>query len=267
MRRIPVLATAVAAAFALLTLSGAAFAHGEAGEMAAEFDQHMGIFAGDIQALIASVDGIVAGYQPDGRYAGQLDALVEQWESVAFHEAVETNAMALYPPIWAAIGGFSKAVKEGAPIDAVRARGDAIGAALWQGYGALKLLAARKAQGSAQEHAQAPAAASGEAAIDEIHEQLERVLALYQDGKNDAALDLIHDTYMGYFEGIEGDLIEQDAKLVSGLEADFNASLPTLIKNNAAAQKVAEQIEAMQADLNQARELIESAEKHESSVF
>lgn len=256
-------AAAIASALLILPMAGAALAHGEAGENAAEFQTHLDEYAGDINDMIDAVKGIVADYEPGQHYADDIEALTEQWETVEFHEAVEDNAMPLYPPIWAAIGAFSTALKEGAPAETVEARGDDIAAALWQGYGGLKLLATRKDNPEEHERAQA----GGVMVIDTIHKNLDQVLALYKDGQSDTAQKLIYDTYMNYFEGIEGDLIEQNAELVSGLEADFNAGLPQLIQEGAPASKVAAQIDAMQADLGAARELLASAEKQESSVF
>jgi len=258
-------AAVVAVALVLLPLSGTALAHGAGSEQAAEFEQHLDEYAGEINDMLANVSAIVAAYEPGNSNDEQLNALIEQWESVHFHEALETNAMPLYPPIWAALGTFSSALKEGASEQVVRARADDIAAALWQGYGGLKLLAARQDQNRTPR--QPPAAASGDAVIETINSNLDQVLTLYKKGESDAAQKLIYDTYMNYFEGIEGDLIEQDAALVTGLEADFNATLPLLLKNDAPAEEVAAQIDAMQADLGTARELLAAAAEQESSVF
>lgn len=263
--------SAVVAALALLPMSGAALAHGAHTKHAEHFRQYMDVYVDNIHALIASVEDIVSGYAPDKQYSQELDALVKQWESVGFHEAVETNAIALYPPIWAAIGAFSSAIESNASIETVRAKADAIKAALWQGYGALKLLAARGGDmdddDGDHEDAEAVEQASGEDVVDTIQDKLDMVLIEYKEGETRAALELIHSTYMNYFEGIEGELIEQDPQLVSALEIDFNATLPGLIKDGAPADKVAARIEVMQENLDRAQELLEAAEAQESSVF
>lgn len=265
-------AAAVVAALTILPFSGAALAHGEPGEAAAEFYEHMDVYRANINHIIANVEAIVADYEPGNDYSEEMDALIEQWETVEFHLAVETNAIPMYPPIWAALGAFSDALEKGAPAAAVRARAEAIKAALWQGYGALKLLAARHAEGGhghahKDEAGHGAAQAGGAAVIETINDNLDKVLALYKKGRNEAALTLIHNTYMNHFEGIEGDLIEQDAELVETLEIDFNATLPGLIKDGAPAAKVAARIEAMQDDLDRAKELLEAAEAQESPVF
>lgn len=260
-------ASAVAAALAILPVSGVALAHGEAGGQATEFYEHMDLYADNITNIINNINDIVADYEPHEKYVEDIDALIEQWESVEFHLAVETNAMPLYPPIWAALGAFSTALKDGAPVATVEAKADHVAAALWQGYGGLKLLAARREQGHGHEQAHASTQASGQAVIGTINNNLDQVLVLYKKGRNDAALDLIYATYMNYFEGIEGELIEQDAELVSALEVDFNASLPRLIKNGAPVDEVADQIDAMQDDLDNARALLKKAEQDETSVF
>lgn len=276
MTRTPALVGTLAVLTALLVvpLSGTALAHGEASGEAAEFYKHMDVYAHNINNIIAQVNAITAGYEPGKAYAEEIDALVEKWESVEFHEAVETNAVVLYPPVWAAIGAFSTALKQGAAASTVQARAEDIAAALWQGYGGLKLLAARRGNGhgtahehATEEQAQASAQTGGDAVIDTINANLDRVLVLYKKGQNEAAKALIADTYLGYFEGIEGDLIEQNAELVAQLELDFNATLPGLISKGAPAAEVAAQIEAMQADLNKARKLLKAAEAQESSVF
>lgn len=265
------LAGAAAAVLALsfLSLPITTLAHGESDDEAAELQQNLDEYAGEINDLIATVEGIVAEYEPGENYDDEVKELIKQWESVDFHETLEENAMALYPPIWSALGAFSTALKEGAAVETVRARRDAIAAALWQGYGALKLLAARDESGAAtaDEEASESDEASGGAVIQTINAHLDRVLALYKKGESEQARELIFDTYMQYFEGIEGDLIEQDAELVSGLEADFNATLPQLIKSGAPVSEVAEQIDDMQDDLDDARELLEEAEQEETSVF
>lgn len=262
-------AAAAVLAVSVLSLPGAALAHGEAGEHVNELQEHMSEYAGDINAMIGSVNDIVSNYEAGDDYADEAKELIEQWESVEFHEAVESRAMPLYPPIWAAIGAFSTALKEGAPAATVQAKGDAIAAALWQGYGALKLLATRDKSGHGQGHADKhkKGRLSNEAVLDTIDDNLDRVLVLYKEGNSEKAQELIFDTYMNYFEGIEGDLIEQDADLVSGLEADFNATLPQLVKSGAPASEVDAQIDAMQDQLDKAEDLLEQAEQAESSVF
>lgn len=260
-------ASVIAMALAILPIAGAAFAHGQSTGEPAEFYEHMDVYAANISDMTARVESIVSNYQPGQKYAEQIEALIEQWESVEFHEAVEDNAMPLYPPVWAALGAFSSAISEGVPVATVEAKANDIKAALWQGYGALKLLAVQREQGHASGHEGKSMQLSGEAVIDTISDNLEHVLALYKDDQKKAAQELIHDTYMNYFEGIEGDLIEQNAELVSNLEADFNATLPALIKNGAPTEEVAAQINAMDKDLDKASELLEQAENKESSVF
>lgn len=263
-------AAAVTAALSILPISGAALAdEGGATAQPAEFAAHMDEFAGEIRRMIASVDAMVADYKPGTKYEKQIMALTEQWESLEFHETLEdSNAKMLYPPIWAALGEFFEEISAGKPVEAVRAKGDAIGAALWQGYGALQYLVANTEAGADGGQDAAATQPQGSAEVlGVIDDNLDQVLVLYQDGKSEQAQKLIYDTYMDYFEGIEGELIEQDAKLVSGLEADFNATLPNLIKKKAGADKVAAQIDAMKKDLDRAKDLLKAAEKSASKVF
>ena len=78
---------------------------------------------------------------------------------------------------------------------------------------------------------------------------------------------LVHDTYLQRFEGVEGDLIAQDAALVEDLEKDFNVTLPQAISKDLGVDAVRKAVEAMQVKLDRARELLVKAEKSRKDVF
>lgn len=260
---------AVCLSAGLLCLSGAALAHGDMGEHVDEFQTHLDDYEQDIQGLIATADGIVADYGQADDLQARADALVDDWENVDFHEALETHAISLYPPIWSAIGGLEAAIVDNEDKAEVVTWQRRFEAALWQGMGALKYVAQHPADSSASAHAEGDpnAAASGPETIDIIKTQLDDALAAYRDGDAEQATSLVHSAYMQRFEGVEGDLIERQADLVTGLEKDFNATLPRLIDEEADAERVADRIDAMKADLDTARKLLVEAESEKSSVF
>ena len=62
-------------------------------------------------------------------------------------------------------------------------------------------------------------------------------------------------------------LIESDADLVTELEKDFNATLPLLIEKSAAPEKFEAAVEAMNAKLDRAQQILEQAAENKPSVF
>lgn len=119
-----------------------ALAHGEMDEEhLEEFHLHLDDYEEEVEALIADVRGIV-GARADGRSEGPgVDELIEHWEEVGVHTAIETKATVTYPDIWQALVAFRQAVEKDRGADAVAAAAQDLEAALWQGYGALRLAA------------------------------------------------------------------------------------------------------------------------------
>jgi len=250
----------------LIVLSAVSFGQGAFAAAAAdpkplEIDD----YEQEVSAMIATSDQIIADYGDGDQVATRVDALVDTWENVDFHEAVETHAMTLYPPIWIALGGLRETVDKPGAIDDSRKWQARLQAALHEGLGALKLVAAMPAQ---TEAAQTLAAEQDDRpTITIIQDNLDQVLVHYRDGDIAQARTLIHQTYMQRFEGVEGDLIEQDADLVTDLEKDFNATLPLLLEKKASADKVGAQIERMNTKLDRAQALMNQADSDRGSVF
>lgn len=123
---------------------GPALAHGEIDEEhLAEFHLHLDDYEGEVEELIAEVRAIAAGSTTGDGTASALDELIEHWEEVGVHAAIETKASVTYPDIWQTLVVFRQAVEEDRGAEAVRAAADDLEAALWQAYGALRLAAAR----------------------------------------------------------------------------------------------------------------------------
>lgn len=244
-----------------------AFGHGEVDEdMLAEFQLHLDDYREDVEHLIEELAPIVDAHAA-GRDTGDAMAeLIEHWEDVAIHAAIETRATVTYPTVWQAVIGLQQATSGGADAAAVQAAAERVKAALWQGYGAVRLAASQVGQATAAP-AESEPPASGPETVARIIEDLEAAVAAYRDDELSRAEGLIHAAYMNRFEGLEGDLIARDPELVSRLEKDFNATLPLLMQQGAPLARVNEQLDAMRAQLETASRILEDVEQSRSEVF
>lgn len=242
-----------------------ALAHGEADESVAEFHEHLDDYRGEIVAFVDETDSIRRAYADDEDVQPMIDALIERWEDIAVHDAIETHVPVVYPGIWQAIIGLQQATLEGGSDEAVADAADSVSASLWQAFGALRLAAT---QVDDEHHAEAGGETlSGPESIDRIVAELESAVEHYAEGETSAAESMIHDAYMQRFEYLEGDLIEADAELVTQLEKDFNATLPLLMQKGASVEEVGQALDSMKKDLARARELLVAAEASRSEVF
>jgi hypothetical protein len=254
-------------ALALALLPGTVIAHGEVGDHVAEFQEHLDDYERDVRSLGKQIDRVVERHR-----AGDDDAdeaaqeLAHQWEEVKYHAAVEQVASPLYAPIWQALTALREAIQEDRGATTVAKRGQQLKAALHQGLGALKLKAQSAATGQATTEAE-HTEEGAHATLRRIRDQLDHAVAEYADGHADDAKSLIQDAYFQNFEGLEGDLIEQDADLVADLEKDFNASLLGLINGGVPAQKVRDKVAEMKDKLERAEGLLEQAEQDRGEVF
>ena len=142
------LSRAVAAGVALLAaaLLGTPEAMGSGvsdEKMLASFQDHLDLYESEIGGLATAVDKIVAESGTGTVADGRVDELIEQWEAVSVHEAIEYKVTIAYPGIWQGIVGLKQAIDSGGSVDEVSASGEALKAALWQGLGALKLAASQ----------------------------------------------------------------------------------------------------------------------------
>lgn len=257
-------ATLLAGALFLYPVS--ALAHGEAGDHVEEFQNHLDDYANDVRDLANTLDALARDYAAGQAGPERVQAFVDQWEEVEYHAAVEKVATPLYPAIWQAISGLRQAVEEEEPAEVVQRRADAVAAALHQGMGGLRLKAATGGMEADPEEAQGESHGP-EAAFQRIDELLDRAVAEYDEGHADDALDLIRSAYFDYFEGLEGDLIAQDAQRVAELEEAFNGVLPQLIENGAPVAEVRDQVQTMKDSLDTAEGLLEGSGGGSGEVF
>lgn len=250
----------IAAAISAALLPGAALANGDVGEHVKTYWLHMDEYAKGVARMNKALDGLVQEARQGKFDVRDVDGLVEVWEDVDVHGAIEVVATPLYGPVWEGISALRGAAEKKAPVKVVAAAAKQTSVALHEGLGALKLAAFRHENPETQ-------AAAEEDPIRAIGERLERVLAEYKDGRAADAKKLIHDAYFNHFEGIEGALIEQDASLVSSLEEDFNGALPGLISKGAPVEQVRKQIDAMTVKLGKAEELLAKTKASKAKVF
>lgn len=257
---------AAACALLIAACSPPAGADGEVGEHVHDLSAHLDTYTTEVGWLMEQVEGIVSAYAAGGLAAAQPEAVVDHWEAVDFHAAIETNYIPLYASIWQGLFGVRSAIEREQPLAAVRAQQAALEQALWQALGAVKMAAKVQESGYARPGA-STVSTSPSATLDEIKERLERVVAKYAERLSDEAIDIVQDTYLTRFEGVEGELIEQDADLVEDLEVDFNVTLPKAIQDAKSVDHVREVVAAMQIKLERAKTLLRDAEAARSSVF
>ncbi len=243
-------------------------ANGPIGEHVNHLQENIKSYNEEVEWMIGKVDTMVNDYDTKGAKAVKTDDLIEYWESVKFHSAIETNFVPVYASIWQGIYGVKMAIENGKPAAEVRKEQEAMNIALWQGLGAVKLAAKFQQKGLLESvKATATTEMTQSATIDEIKHKLDRVVAKFAERLQDEATDIVHDTYLHLFEGVEGTLIEQDANLVEVLEKDFNVTLPQAIKNSKSVDDIRDVVSDMQTKLDRAKTLIEKAEKSRKDVF
>ncbi len=246
----------------------AALAHGEIDEeLLAEFGRHLDDYSAEIDALTAELVPIVDGHAARQAVKPRVEALIEHWEEVSVHAAIERKATIMYPGVWQALIALQQAVDGDRPTSDVAAAAKRVEKALWQGFGALKLAASQPGGDAHTAVVTAGAAESGPETVERIIADLEQAVAAYEANELARAESLIHQTYMSRFEGLEGDLIERDPELVSSLERDFNATLPLLMQRGAGSEEVQAALQSMTEQLQAASAILESVEQSRSRVF
>ena len=238
-------------------------AHGEIGDHVDDLKAHLAEYEQEVGDLLADVDGLLERYAQAGPDAVDAAQLVDWWEDVKVHGAIETNYVPVYASVWQGLIGVKEGIEQGRPLADLRAEQRALSRAMWQGLGAVKLAASLQGtQAGEQKTAGGP-----EQAVDAILLNLDRVIIQYAEGDADAAESLVHDTYANRFEGIEGELIEQDAALVEDLERDFNVSLPLALQDGSDMAAVKQIVAAMKDKLRTADTLLQQALANRKDVF
>lgn len=242
------------------------YADGPVGDHVNELQEHLGEYTTEVDWLISQITTMVDTYEQSGAKAAKPEMVVDHWEAVKFHSAIESNYVPLYASIWQGLFAVRQSIEGKESVATVRAHLEELDRVLYQALGAVKLAAQYQDQGLLQEVSTREAVTPA-ATLIEVKQKLDRVLAKYAEKLSDEAIKIIQETYLTRFEGVEGVLIEQDADLVEDLEIDFNVRLPKAIQDGKSIDEVRTVILAMQEKLDQARSLVKEAEKNRQKVF
>ena len=252
----------------VMFVTHSAMAGGKVGEHVNHLSDNLDKYSEEVNWLIAKVDGIVSRYDQGGAKAAKADAVVDHWEAVDFHAAIEKNYVPVYASIWQGLYGVKQSIDSKAPIAKVRDEQRKLEQALWQALGAVKLAAQYQEQGLlAKVQTTEGGPVNSIETLSEITMRLDRVVAKYAERLVKESVAIVHDTYLNLFEGVEGELIGQNAELVEDLEKDFNVTLPQALQGGASIDQVRQVVAAMQAKLKQAKSLLEQAEQGKKDVF
>jgi len=259
--RVPLLLLALVLAFS------SAHAHGDYEADVDEFHLRLDEYRQDVMRMLDCADEIAAAYSNDADAEASAQKLIDLWEEVALHGAIETKASILYPPVWQALSKLQQALKIDAGEADLQAARDNLAVALWQGLGGVTLAANQYEQGMDQIPAQAAPEGDYAEQIAAIRDELEQAVQAYADHDVKQAQKLVYNAYMQRFEFLEADLIAQDAELVEKLELAFNAGLPQLMQQGAEVAAVRNKLARMNAELDQAAALLAASEANRSEVF
>lgn len=255
---------------ALITLlsSNPVTANGLVGEHVNHLSDNMNKYTEEVHWLIEKVDGIVSRYNSDGAKAAKADAVVEHWEEVDFHAAIETNYVPVYASIWQGLYGVKQSIDNNSSITKVREEQEKLEQVLWQALGAVKLAAQYQERGLLDKIKVTKTGPTNSIeALSEIKMRLDKVVAKYAEKLVDTSVNIVHDTYLNLFEGVEGELIALNADLVEDLEKDFNVTLPQALQQNTGVDNVRKVVNLMQGKLDQAKSLLKKAEQGKKDVF
>ncbi|WP_041524151.1 hypothetical protein [Gilvimarinus agarilyticus] len=244
-----------------------ASANGAIGEHVNHLQDNLGEYTEEVNWVIGKIDTMVDTYEAKGAKAAESAQVIEIWEAVDFHAAIETNYVPVYASIWQGLYGVKEAIDAEKPVEDVWAEQEKLEQSLWQALGAVKLAAQYQQRGLLDEIKTTAGPTTPIATLDEVKQRLDRVVAKYAEQLSEEATSIVHDTYLNLFEGVEGALIEQDAKLVEELEKDFNVTLPKAISGKGSVDDVRGVVSDMQAKLDRAKELLKKAESERKDVF
>lgn len=249
-------------------LSANVMAGGPVGDHVNHLSKNLSTYEKEVNWLLGKLDGMVINYENAGLKPDNTDAIIEHWEAVKFHAAIESNYVLIYASIWQGLFSVKEAMDAKKPIADVKLALNNLSRVLWQGLGAVKMAASFQDKGLlAQVQTREGAPSNAKEALDAIKSQLNKVVAKYAEKLNDTSVKMVAETYLNLFEGVEGELIALDANLVESLEKDFNVVLPNAIKANATVDSVRKIIQSMTSKVDQASALIEASKKTKKAVF
>ena len=235
-------------------------ADGPVGNHVNELHDHLDEYGKEVSWLINQVDGIVTTYENQGAKQAQPEKVVDHWEAVKFHSAIESNYVPLYASIWQGLFGVRQAIENKQSIEKVRTEQRELEQALWQSLGAVKVAAQYQDQGLLQTIATREAVEPSRVLI-EIKQRLDRAVAKYAERLIEDAVLMIQETYATRFESVEDVLKSLDPDLVEDIESDFHVHLPEAISSNASVDEIRDVVGRMQDNLDQGRALLKATER------
>ncbi len=263
-------ATAFVVALSLLASSGFLHGHGEIGDDIQDLQSHLEEYEEDLRKVMSKYDGVVQTYEEKGGEGLDTEQLLTFWEDAKIHYAIELNYIPIYVKIWQSIYAIKEGIETGKSGGEVEGSQETLEATLWQALGAVKMAAMvqkSKAAEGAIETKIKEVESSPVATLAQVKDKLDRVMAKCAERDYEAAMEMLHDTYLNLFEGVEGMLIEKDADLVVDLEKDFNVTLPKQIEAEASLDEIKKSTAAMKEKLDKASKLLADAKKDEKKVF
>ncbi|SVD49298.1 uncharacterized protein METZ01_LOCUS402152, partial [marine metagenome] len=112
-------ALVLASAVTFSMLSSQALANGAIGDHVNNLHAHIGEYTEEVHWLESKFGSVVDAYEAKDKSL-KTDALIEYWEEVDFHSAIETQYVPIYASIWQGIYGVKVAIDEGKPVADVR---------------------------------------------------------------------------------------------------------------------------------------------------
>ena len=106
------------------TISLKANANGEISEHVNNLSAHLTEYAEEVTWLSDKFSGVVNEYSKKGK--ADSDQLIEFWEEVDFHSAIETQYVPVYATIWQGIYGVKVAIDNGEKAAVVEAETSAV---------------------------------------------------------------------------------------------------------------------------------------------
>ena len=249
-------------------IANIATADGEIGEHVNDLQGHLDIYEEEVNWLIDKVNVMVTTYDTKGSEAAGTDALIEHWEAVDFHAAIELNYIQIYASIWQGLYGVKSSIDSQTAITNVVEEKESLEKALWQALGAVKLAARYQQEGLiGSELVTESNILSPTETVDEIKVSLDRSVAKFAERLPAEAVDIVLNAYLELFEGLEGDLIAQDADLVEDLEKDFNVTLPQALQSNSSLEEVRSVVDLMKTKLDRSKNILGTIENNRRDVF
>jgi outer membrane murein-binding lipoprotein Lpp len=248
--------------------SSSVLAGGEVGDHVNHLSENLNKYTKEVNWLIKKVDDIVSRYEKKGTKEANAKAVIEHWEAVDFHAAIESNYVPVYALIWQGLYAVKESIDNNSSIESVKAEQTKLEEVLWQALGAVKLAAQFQERGLLEKVALREGGPSNSLeTVDEIKARLNIVVAKFAEKLVKKSIDIVHDTYLTLFEGIEGDLISMNAELVEELEKDFNVTLPLALKGKSSVKQIQKIVISMNKKLTIARDLLTKKKQNKKDIF